>query len=161
MLHNKRWNNIINKCLPKLGNIKDKNIKQKLFVLCEKALIETRNIRKFNRLFNLYKNLLSNSLKVDLLKEVAQKELRINRVKDAINHLKQAINIMPNNPSLIWLYTVSLDKAGNSALALKEANILANSKDSFWANVGSALVSDISFWQGPAGSLKSKYYSFK
>ena len=161
MLHNKRWNNIINKCLPKLGNIKDENIKQKLFVLCEKALIETRNIRKFNRLFNLYKNLLSNSLKVDLLKEVAQKELRINRVKDAINHLKQAINIMPNNPSLIWLYTVSLDKAGNSALALKEANILANSKDSFWANVGSALVSDISFWQGPAGSLKSKYYSFK
>ncbi len=161
MFHDKQWDNIINNCLPKLENIKDINIKKKLLVICEKALIATKKLNKFNKLFNKNINILSNNLKIELLKQAAQKELKIGLIKNTINHLKLAINIRPNDPSIIWLYTLALEKEGNLDLALKEANLLATSKDSFWANVGSALVSNISFWQGPAGSLKSKTYNIK
>ncbi len=161
MQYNKNWQNIIDRCLPNLPSVRDISIKKELVYVCEKALLETKNFNKFNQIFKDYKTFLNNKIKTNLLKQVAQKELSLGLIDQAINHLKKAINIEPNDLALIWLYTIALNKAGKFKLALKEAKLLATSKDSFWASVGSALVSNISFWQGPAGSLKTKTYAFK
>ncbi len=153
--HKKQWNLLLTSYLPIINRIKPQNIKSKLTKICALAAIQTKHFSKFNQLWNSLRKNLSEKTQKDILEKLAYAEIKTGQNNKAVINLKKALQIDPNSLLLKWQLAIALQKLGKSNQAMKLANDIARSNNTMWAQAGMALASNISFWNGPAGSLVS------